>query len=511
MDNRIVECIPNFSEGRRKEVIDQIVVAAKNEGVQILDVSSDSDHNRTVLTFAGEPKLVEQAAFAAIKKASEMIDLDVHQGEHPRIGATDVVPFVPIRGITLAECVEMAKHVGQRVSKELQIPVYFYEAAATRSDRTNLENIRKGQYEGLKADILTNLERKPDLGPAALGKAGATVIGARTALIAFNVYLTTADVAIAKNIAKAVRHSSGGFKFVKAAGFLVEGQAQVSMNLTDYKQTPIARVVEAIRREAARYGVGIHHSELVGLIPQEALVDTAVWYTQLDQFNKEQVLETRLAAAGPSESSAPPASGFDFLNRLASNAPTPGGGSAAAFSAAMAAGLVGMVAGGTIGKKKYAEVEGEMVAALAEAESLRKDLTIAVEEDAKAFEVVMASFKLPKETAEQITARGEAIQKATLDAAILPLGVAKKALRVMELGIRMMMQGNVNAISDAASAVIMANAAVAAAGLNVKINIASLEDKQQAVSMLPELAATEQQARLLVDAISAIMKDRAGL
>ena len=245
-----------------------------------------------MLTFAGPPEGVEEAAFRAIKTAAELIDLDQHTGAHPRIGATDVCPFVPLSDVSMEECIAIAQRLGQRVGSELSIPVYLYEAAATRPERANLENIRKGQYEGLKVEIETDPDRASPISvPANWPKAGATVIGARNPLIAFNVYLTTDDVSIAKKIAKAVRQSSGGLRYVKGLGLLVDGRAQVSMNLTNFRETPIARVVEFIRREAQRYGVGIHHSELVGLIPQEALVDAAVWYTQLDQFDKEQILE----------------------------------------------------------------------------------------------------------------------------------------------------------------------------------------------------------------------------
>src|SRR5512144_1043795 len=403
MPIQLIECISNFSEARRPEVIDQIVAAIQSvDDVKLLDRSSDLDHNRTVLTIAGSPFAVEEAAFRAIKTASELIDLNNHTGEHPRIGATDVVPFVPLSGASMDDCVAMAKRLGERVGNELSIPVYLYEAAATRPERVNLENIRKGQYEGLKAEIESNPERQPDYGPAQLGTAGATVIGARTPLIAFNVYLTTDDVEIAKQIAKAIRHSAGGLRYVKALGLLVEGRAQVSMNLTNFKETPLARVVETIRREAQRYGVAIHHSELVGLIPQEALVDAAVWYTQLDAFDKEQILENRLYESFTSNGTE---SGPSFIEELAAPTPTPGGGSAAAYAGAMGAGLVAMVAGLTIGKKKYAEVEAEMQAVRVVAEKLRKELTQAVDDDAAAFEAVMGSFKLPKETEEQKTAR----------------------------------------------------------------------------------------------------------
>src|SRR5450759_852033 len=252
---KIIECVPNFSEGRRLEVVAQIRSAiAAIEGVTFLDQHSDPDHNRTVMTFVGDPEAVERAAFAGIATAAKLIDLDHHTGQHPRMGATDVVPFVPVSGVSLEECVAIAKHLGQRVGAELNIPVYLYEAAATRPDRENLENIRRGQYEGIKAEIETNPNRKPDFGPSHLGPAGATVIGARPFLVAFNCYLNTEDVNVAKNVAKVVRNSGGGLKFVKALGLLVDGKAQVSMNLTDYRKTSIARVVEMVRREAARYG-----------------------------------------------------------------------------------------------------------------------------------------------------------------------------------------------------------------------------------------------------------------
>ncbi len=240
---------------------------------------------------------MEEAAFRAIATAARLINLDEHTGAHPRIGATDVVPFVPISGVSMQECVEIARRLGRRVGEELDIPVYLYEEAASRPERQNLETHRRGQYEGLKAEIETRAERAPDFGPRRLGPAGATVIGARHPLIAYNIYLTTADVSIAKKIAKAVRFSSGGLRYVKALGLLVDGRAQVSMNLTNYHATPLARVVEFVRREAVRYGVEIHHSELVGLIPEDALVDAAVWYTQLDQFEPGQILERRLSQA----------------------------------------------------------------------------------------------------------------------------------------------------------------------------------------------------------------------
>jgi len=518
MTTPLIECIPNFSEARRPEVVDQIAAAIQSVAdVKLLDRSSDLDHNRTVLTLAGSPAGVEEAAFRAIQKAAELINLDQHTGEHPRIGATDVCPFVPISGATMDDCVAIAKRLGERVGRELGIPVYLYEAAATRPERTNLENIRKGQYEALKEEMGVKPERDPDFGPNKVGAAGATVIGARNPLIAFNVYLATADVDIAKRIAKAVRHSSGGLRYVKGLGLLVDGRAQVSMNLTNFHDTPIARVVEFIRREAQRYGVAIHHSELVGLIPQEALTDAAVWYAQLDQFDKSQILESRLmsplsSGEGRGEgASSDPEAGASFIEQLAAPTPTPGGGSAGAFAGAMGAGLVAMVSGLTAGKKKYADVEAEMQAVRVMAEKLREELTQAVDDDAASFEVLMATFKLPKNTDEEISKREAAIVQATLNAAHIPLHVAGGAVQVMRLALKCARHGLVSAVSDSMSGFAMARASLTAAGYNVRINIHSLENKSPGEKMLEELAALEKTADELEKEIRAVMEERGGI
>jgi len=292
----IVECVPNFSEGRRQEVIDQIVAAmAQVTGVQVLDVQSDPDHNRSVVTLVGAPQAIVEAAFQGIDRAARLIDMNHHRGSHPRMGATDVVPLVPVQDVTMDDCVALARQLGERVGHELGIPVYLYEAAATRPDRRNLADVRRGEYEGLKEEIATNPDRTPDFGPAAMGSAGATAIGARPPLIAFNVYLNTPDLTAAQAIARAVRHSSGGLRYVKALGLLVEGQAQVSMNLTDYRHTPIHRVLELIRAEAARYGLSVTRCQVVGLLPAQALFDAARFYLQLHDFSIDQVLENRLA------------------------------------------------------------------------------------------------------------------------------------------------------------------------------------------------------------------------
>ena len=513
MPKQIVECIPNFSEARRPEFIASIIdeIQSVNE-VSILDQHSDIDHNRTVVTFVGPPQAVEEAAFLAIAKAAELINLDQHNGEHPRIGATDVVPFVPISGVTMVECVEIARRLGKRVGETLNIPVYLYEEAATRPERTNLENIRRGQYETLKQEIGQDPSREPDFGPSSLTGAGATVIGARQPLIAFNVYLTTDDVAIANKIARTIRHSSGGLRFVKSMGMLVEGRAQVSMNLTNYRKTSMSTVVEMIRREAVRYGVQVHHSELVGLVPSEALIDSAVWYMQMDQFEPDQVLETRLYEASTTDRvESPQDEAPGFLDALASGDPTPGGGSASAYGAAMAASLVAMVGRVTVGKKKYADVEGDMWPMIENALALQDDMRQAVKKDADAFESYMKALRLPKDTEQQKSDRIQAIRDASINAARVPLHVARQSVEILQLALKAAEMGNVNAISDAGSAANLARAALSGAGLNVRINLLGQEKETNPASMLNELRGLEKQADKLIEAINKVLNERGGL
>src|SRR5678815_276016 len=360
----LVECVPNFSEGRDKAKVDAIVEAMKMDGVFLLDREMDADHNRCVITLVGERESIQEAAIRGVGKAAESIDLTKHQGAHPRMGAADVVPFIPIDGVTIEDCVAMARHVGEQIWKRYQVPVYLYEAAATSPERQNLENIRRGQFEGIRADIATNPARKPDYGELRVHpSAGATVVGARKFLIAYNVFLNTADVEIAKKIAKVVRFSSGGMRYVKGAGFLVRGLAQVSMNLTDFEQTPIHRVFEVVKREAARYGVVVVSSEIVGLIPKKALEQAAEWFLQVENFDSSLILENRLAAimGGKMAVGGLRAGVEPFVEQLAAPTATPGGGSAAAASAAMAAGLATMVASMSRGKKAYLQYERELL------------------------------------------------------------------------------------------------------------------------------------------------------
>src|SRR6201997_5351667 len=403
----LVECVPNFSEGRDKTKVDAIVAAMKMPGVYLLDREMDSDHNRCVITIVGEREAIQEAAIRGVGKASELIDLNTHSGAHPRMGAADVVPFIPIDGVTVEDCVAMANHVGEEIWQRFQIPAYLYEAAAGTPERQGLENIRRGQFEGIRAEIATNPSRKPDFGePRIHPTAGATVVGARKFLIAYNVFLNTSDVEIAKKIAKAVRASSGGFRFVKGAGFLVRGMAQVSMNLTDFEQTPIGRVFEAVKREAARYGVLPVSSEIVGLIPKAALEQAAEWFLQVENFDSSLILENRLAAVmgGKTAVGGLRAGVEPFIEQLAAPTATPGGGSAAAARGAMAAGLAHMVASMSRGKKAYLQYESELSSIIARLAQLREELKAAVDADAASYNSVMMAYKSAREAAD-----GEAI------------------------------------------------------------------------------------------------------
>src|SRR4051812_27453886 len=425
----LVECVPNFSEGRDKAKVDAIIDAMKIPGVALLDREMDSDHNRCVITLVGDRDAVAEAAIRGVGKASELIDLTKHQGAHPRLGASDVVPFIPIEGVTLEDCVAIARHVGEEIWKRYQIPVYLYEAAATRPERQQLENIRRGQFEGIRDEIATNAARLPDFGEARLHPtAGATVVGARKFLIAYNVFLNTSDVDIAKKIAKAVRASSGGFKFVKGAGFLVRGMAQVSMNLTDFEQTPIARVFEFVKREAARYGVVAVSSEIVGLIPKKALEDAAEWFLKVENFNSSLILENRLAAVmgGKMAVGGLRAGVEPFIEQLAAPTATPGGGSAAAAAGAMAAALAQMVAGMSRGKKAYVQYERELSEAIARLSQLREEMKAAIDADAASYDAVVKAFKQAKESASNNGSVTDALKQATS----VPLSVAEKAHEV---------------------------------------------------------------------------------
>ena len=474
MSNTLVECVPNFSEGRDKAKVDAIVEAMKVPGVYLLDREMDADHNRCVITLVGEREAIQEAAIRGVGKAAELIDLTQHQGAHPRMGAADVVPFIPIDGVTLEDCVAMAKHVGAEIAKRFAIPVYLYEAAATSPERQNLENIRRGQFEGIRAEIATNPARKPDFGEAKVHPtAGATVVGARKALIAYNVFLNTADVDVAKKIAKAVRVSSGGLRFVKGAGFLVRGMAQVSMNLTDFEQTPIARVFEIVKREAARYGVVPVSSEIVGLIPKAALEQAAEWFLQVENFDSSLILENRLAAVmgGKTAVGGLRAGVEPFIEQLAAPTATPGGGSAAAASGAMAAGLAHMVAAMSRGKKAYLQHEAQLSEAIARLATLREELKAAIDADAESYNVVMKAYRAARETDDG----GVGVNAALKQATSVPLGVAERAAEVARIAEALRPITNPNMASDLTTGIALAGAALTGALANVEINVGSMK------------------------------------
>jgi glutamate formiminotransferase / formiminotetrahydrofolate cyclodeaminase len=473
----LVECVPNFSEGCDRAKLDAIVAAMKVDGVYLLDREMDADHNRSVITLVGERDAIQEAVIRGVGKAAELIDLNVHKGAHPRMGATDVVPFIPIDGVTIEDCVAMARSVGEEIWKRYQIPVYLYEAAAATPERQNLENIRRGQFEGIRAEIATSAARKPDFGEAKLHPtAGATVVGARKFLIAYNVFLNTPDVDIAKKIAKAVRFSNGGMRFLKGAGFLVRGMAQVSMNLTDFEQTPVHRVFEMVKREAARYGLVPVSSEIVGLIPKKALEQAAEWFLQVENFDSSLILENRLTAvmSGKIAVGGLRAGVEPFIEQLAAPSATPGGGSAAAAAGAMAAGLAVMVASMSRGKKAYLQYEAQLSAALQKLSSLREELKTAIDADAESYNSVMQAYKAAKTLGAQ---EGEALIEAGLKYATkVPLGVGEKAQEVARITASLEGITNPNMKSDLTTAQALAKAAITGALANVEINLASLKD-----------------------------------
>jgi glutamate formiminotransferase/formiminotetrahydrofolate cyclodeaminase len=474
--SRIVECVPNFSEGRDGALVEALVAAASSvPGVVLLDSEKDADHHRSVVTFAGEPEACVEAAFRAIKLATEKIDLNGHRGQHPRMGATDVVPFVPVDGVTLDDCVVLARTLGERVGRELGVPVFLYEAAATRPARENLADVRRGEFEGLRELIGKDPARTPDFGPSKIHPtAGAVAIGARRPLVAFNANLATADVQVARRIAKAIRFGDGGLRYVKALGFTIRDgrQAQVSMNLVNTDGTPIHRVLSLIDDEARRWGTYVTGCEVVGLVPQAAMLDAAEHHLRLENFRRDQVLEIRMQHPPVSEG----VSLGGFLDSVAAGTPTPGGGTVAALAGALAAALVAMVANLTLGKKKYAASEATMAEAKAEAGRLRAALVGLMRRDSQAFEHVLAAFRLPQATPAESEARGRAIEAATWEATRVPLETAETALKTAQWAARSVKAGNPNAASDGATAAALARAAVEGALLNVEINLKNLPD-----------------------------------
>jgi glutamate formiminotransferase/formiminotetrahydrofolate cyclodeaminase len=449
---KLIECVPNFSEGRRREVIDEIVNAIRSAGVEILDVESNEIHNRSVISFMGGSEEVSEAAFAGAKKALELIDLNKHEGKHPRIGACDVIPFIPITA-SIEDCMELADRLGQRIASELSIPVYFYEENARSEDRRKLENIRKGNFEWLKDHFN---ERPADIGSAIHPTAGATVVGARKALVAYNVYLNRADEEMGKKIARSMRESSGGLKNVKAIGFVDGDRTQISMNLVDFKATPIYRAFELLKKESERYGAIPEESEIIGLLPEKALIDSALYYLRLNEFKEQQILEKRLEALFALRTL------YDFSSALASSDPVPGGGSAGAVVGAFSCALAEKVCA-------LSSMEDERV----RLEKLRESLFALAQKDSASFMQVMNAYKTPKED----PARKERIESALKSATLVPLETYEVCRQALEIEQTVLEKGKKSALSDIQSAVELASSAMKCAGYNVEINLKGIKDE----------------------------------
>jgi glutamate formiminotransferase / formiminotetrahydrofolate cyclodeaminase len=495
---RLIECVPNFSEGRDSAKVDAIVAAMSAvSGVYILDREMDADHNRSVVTLAGDPDAVAEAALRGVGKALELIDLTKHTGAHPRVGATDVVPFIPIQGVTLEDCVALARRTGHEIWARYRIPVFFYEAAAQRPDRANLENIRRGQFEGLRDEMKHNHDRQPDVGePKLHPTAGVTVVGARKFLVAYNVNLNTSDISIANKIAKAIRFSSGGLRHVKSMGVELKARnlAQVSINLTDFEQTPMHRVYEMVKREAQRYGVMPVGSEIVGLIPKKAIEMAADFFLQLENFSPAQVFENKLADA---LSGAPAEAGKDgklsalarpFLDAVAAPTATPGGGSVSALAGALAASLGQMVAGLSRKKKSQAAHVDKLSAELDSLRRITDELAEAIDRDAAAYDAVLAAFKLPHSSPEETQHRAVAIQAATRVAAEVPLQVAERSVALFERLGQLEPIAAASMKSDLEVARYMAAAGARGALANVEVNLDSITDSAYVAQMRSNIA-----------------------
>ncbi len=484
----LVECVPNFSEGRDPAVLEALKGAIESvPGVRLLDVQADADHHRSVFTFVAAPDAALEAAFRAVRTARDRIDLTRHQGEHPRMGATDVVPFIPVAGCTMDDCVALARRLGARIGEELEIPVFLYARAAARATRERLPDVRKGGFEGLREAIGTDPEKDPDFGPKRIhATAGATAVGARPFLVAYNVYLKGGDEALAKAIAKQVRTSSGGLPGVQGMGITVGGEPQVSMNLLDIDVTPLHAAFDAVAAAARAAGADVAWSEIVGLVPERAVTGAAAAHLRLRDDISAHVLEAQVRrGAGPTLDA--------FLDSVASAEPTPGGGTVAAVAGAMAAAVAAMVARLTVGRKKYADVDAEFQDLLARAEDQRVELLRLGAADAAAYDQVSRAYGMPKEPAEP---RRAAIQAGLTAASLVPLDTLRAARDVAGLAARAAEAGNRNAASDAGVAALLAGAAAQGAAYNVRINVAAMPDKASGAPLLEE-------ARLLLAAAEA--------
>ena len=485
----IIECVPNFSEGRDVQKVETIIRALLDgRDVYLLDKEMDADHNRCVITLVGTRESIGEALLRGIGRAAELIDLNHHQGAHPRLGATDVVPFIPISGVNLEDCVRIAAWVAEQAWRRFKIPTYLYEAAARQPDRRNLENIRRGQFEGLREEVRTNLKRHPDFGEAALHPtAGATVVGARKFLIAYNINLHTAEVALAKAIAKKIRTSSGGFPCVKAMGVELKSRhlGQVTMNLMDFETTSIATVFDAVTREARAQGVEVLASEIIGLVPRRALEDTAVQYLKVENYHPRLVFENRLEqiigeqTKSSSERTETLRSMMEgFVAALAAPTATPAGGSVAALAGALAAALGEMVCGLSLNRPSLEAHRPKLNELQNRLSSLRQRLLENTDRDALSYQAVMAALKLPKSTANEKTKRARAIEAASKHATSVPLETAELSAEVATIVSSLRDITIPLAAPDLAVALYLAGSARRAAIENVNANLPSISDQE---------------------------------
>jgi glutamate formiminotransferase / formiminotetrahydrofolate cyclodeaminase len=601
---RIVECVPNFSEGRNpsviKEITDAIEAAAE---VRLLDVDPGEKTNRTVVTFVGSPEAVEEAAFQGVRRAAKVIDMAKHRGEHPRMGATDVLPFVPVAGVTMEDCVEVARRVGERIGEELEIPVYLYEEAASRPDRRNLARVRAGEYEGLQ-EKLQDPEWTPDFGPAAFNaRSGATAVGAREFLIAYNINLNSTDRRYANEIAYVLRErgrwkrrgntepfyykgevvdfpgdgtypcgpcdfvgssfeeleehyaqmhggdlwarfedleidphnprghvfTDGLFKNVKAIGWVIDEyqRAQISMNLTDFRTSSPHEVLEAAREEARKRGIVITGSEIVGLVPYEAIREAGKFYRRRMMKSTgipvPDLVETAIQSMGlrdvspfePEEKilALPRVEGplvrkstFDFVDEVSRDTPAPGGGSVAALAGALGAALGGMVANLSIGKGEYDERYDELCALADRAQELKDALVRAVDEDTQAFDAVMAGMRMPQDTDEEKAARGEAIQEGYKAATRVPLATVELCRDALEVCLSLVRMAPKDMMSDVGMGALAARAGLVGAGYNVRINLKSISDKDFRKEMRSGLEGLVEEGERLARGVEEVME-----
>ncbi|MGB2764200.1 MAG: glutamate formimidoyltransferase [Candidatus Aminicenantaceae bacterium] len=551
---KLVECVPNFSEGRDREKINTITIEIESTPqVTLLDVDPGESTNRTVVTFIGSPEGVKEAAFKAIKKAAEVLDMSKHKGAHSRIGATDVCPFVPVSGVTMEDCIQLAHEVGERVGKELGIPVYLYEEAAQKPERRNLANIRIGEYEGL-SEKLKDPDWAPDYGkPVFNPKAGATVIGAREFLIAYNINLNTSDRRLAQEIALNIRERGrakrdkegkiirdetgkaikvqGKFKEVKAVGWFIEdyGIAQISINFTNYKISPPHIVFDEVIKEAEKIGLRVTGSELVGLIPMEALLMAGRYYIEKQGKSpgvpEEELIRTAVLSLGlndvapfeekkkiieyqfkKTENSLICLNLREFANELSVDSPAPGGGSTAALCGALSASLSSMVSNLTVGKKGYETVQNDVKKIAVKAQAIKDEFLRAVDLDAIAFNKLMGASRMPRKTDEQKQERDKAIEEASKEATLVPFEVLEKSIKALNLAKEIAQKGNKNSLSDAGVAGLTAQAAAEGAYYNVKINLPGIQDtefkskiKRKAISLKKKSVKLGEELREIIE------------